>query len=101
MRAAPCFSFLFLLAAAPLACAADQAIPTGKLPEDAAPVSYTLDFQIDPREDKFSGKTTIGIKLNKSADHVWLHGQALTVSSVAVTDASGKAHKGTYTAEKE
>jgi alanyl aminopeptidase len=101
MRAATRFSVLVLAAATPLAFAADEAIPTGKLPEDAAPVSYTLNFKIDPRQDTFSGETKIRIKLNKASDHVWLHGQDLTVSTVAVTDAAGKSHKGTYTAEKE
>jgi alanyl aminopeptidase len=101
MRAAPRLCVIFFAAATPLAFAADEAVPTGKLPESAAPVSYAISFKIDPREDKFSGETKIRIKLNKASDHVWIHGQDLTVSSVAVTDAGGKAHKGTYTAEKE
>jgi cytosol alanyl aminopeptidase len=101
MRAATRFSVLVLAAATPLAFAADEAIPTGKLSQDAAPVAYALTFKIDPRQDKFSGETKIRIKLNKPSDHVWMHGQDLTVSNVAVTDAAGKSHKGTYIAEKE
>ncbi len=101
MRAATCFSVLFLAAATPLASAADETVPTGKLPEDATPVSYALNFKIDPRQDTFTGETKIRIKLAKQADHVWIHGQDLTVSNVAVLDAAGKSHKGTYTAEKE
>jgi alanyl aminopeptidase len=92
---------LAAIVAAPLAYAASDAVPTGKLPDDAAPVSYALTFKIDPREARFSGQTTIRIKLTKPSDHVWLHGQDLTVKTVAVTDAAGKSHKSTYSAEKE
>ncbi|HEX4480123.1 MAG TPA: M1 family metallopeptidase [Rudaea sp.] len=101
MRAATRLGFLLLATATPFAFAADEVVPTGKLPDDVAPVAYTLNFKIDPREEKFSGKTTIRIKLAKPSDHVWLHGEGLTVSNVAVTDAAGKSHKATYTAEKE
>src|ERR1700759_1286797 len=84
-----------------LAHGAADAVPTGKLPEDVAPVSYALELKIDPREERFSGQTKIHIKLAKATDHVWLHGQDLTVTNVEITDASGKAHKGTYAEEKE
>ena len=88
-------------AMASLAHAADDAVPTGKLPDTAAPVSYALKLKIDPREERFSGQAKIRIKLAKAADHVWLHGQDLTVTGVELTDAAGKAHKATYTGEKE
>ena len=80
---------------------ADDAAPTGKLPQDATPVSYALTFKIDPRDDHFSGQTQIRIKLAKATDHVWLHGLDLTVNRVAITDATGKSHTGTYTAAQD
>jgi alanyl aminopeptidase len=94
-------AFCFTAMAAVSYAIADDAVPTGKLPQDAAPVSYALTFKIDPREDRFSGQTHIRIKLAKATDHVWLHGLDLTVSRVAITDAAGKAHTGTYTAEPD
>ncbi|MEP6484854.1 MAG: M1 family metallopeptidase [Rudaea sp.] len=102
MRARSRFGSLILaFAAASPAWAASDAPPTGKLPEDVAPVSYALTFKIDPRESRFSGQAKIRVKLAKSTDHFWLHGQDLTVTNVAIVDAAGKPHKGTYTAEKE
>ena len=78
-----------------------NSVPTGKLPNDAAPVSYALKLKIDPREERFSGQTKIRIRLAKAADHVWTHGQELTVTGIELTDAAGKSHKATYSAEKE
>ncbi len=103
MRAFSRFGWMIFAvsAAASLAHAADDAVPTGKLPDDAVPVSYALKLKIDPREERFSGQTKIRIKLAKAADHVWLHGLELTVTGIELTDAAGKAHKATYTAEKE
>ena len=95
-------SLFFLLVGAQLSfAAAADVVPTGKLPDDAVPVSYALKLKIDPREDRFGGEARVRIKLAKPADHVWLHGQDLDVRSVALVDASGKTHKAIYAAQKE
>lgn len=76
---------------------ADQA-PHGKLPRWAVPTSYQLAFKVDPKTTNFSGTTTIKVDLKQASDHLWLDGRDLNVSKVTITDASGKAHEGKYTA---
>ena len=70
--------------------------PQGKLPRWAMPESYQLDFKVDPRQQDFTGTTTIRLKLEKATDHLWLHGRDLKVSKVVITDAAGKVHQGKY-----
>jgi alanyl aminopeptidase len=88
---------------AALAAGTDAAPPLGHLPTWAQPESYKLSFKVDPKQEDYSGSTTIRIKLSQPSDFVWLHGKDLKVSKVTVTDAAGKAHTGKYTvaAEKE
>jgi alanyl aminopeptidase len=74
--------------------ASDQ--PHGKLPRWAMPESYRLAFKVDPKQQDFSGTTTIKLKLTQASDHLWLHGRELKVSKVTVTDAAGKTHAGKY-----
>ena len=69
---------------------AAEAVPTGKLPEDAKPLGYALDLKIDPKADRFNGHVRIQVKLAKPADHLWLHARELDVAKVTLTDASGK-----------
>ena len=92
---------LMILLAFAAAGAAAEPVPTGKLPAGVAPLHYTLKLKIDPRTDRFSGDVRIKVKLAKPADHIWLHGQDLDVTSVEVVDAAGKSNKAVYTAEKE
>jgi len=82
---------LTLIAAAQAADATDKA-PTGKLPDDARPLSYTLNLKIDPHAERFSGQTRIKIRLAKAADHVFLHARELDIAKVEVIDAKGKTH---------
>lgn len=88
---------------AALAAGTDAAPPLGHLPTWAQPESYKLAFKVDPKQEDYSGSSTIRIKLTQPSDFVWLHGKELKVSKVTVTDAAGKKHTGKYTvaAEKE
>ncbi|NID05509.1 M1 family metallopeptidase [Luteibacter jiangsuensis] len=83
--------------------AGTDAAPLGHLPTWAQPESYKLSFKVDPKQEDYSGSTTIRIKLAQASDFIWLHGKDLKVSKVTVTDAAGKKHQGKYTvaAEKE
>ena len=65
--------------------AADE-IPAGKLPLDAVPRHYALKFQVDPREDRFSGETHIAVRLAKPADRVFLHSQNIDIAKTTVTE---------------
>ena len=75
---------------------AEEAVPTGKLPGDATPLAYTLKLKVDPREERFAGEVRIRIRLAKSTDHVWLHGQDLDVHKVNLVDAAGRSHTAVY-----
>jgi len=70
-----------------------EAPPTGKLPDDAKPLAYSLDLKIDPRADRFSGRVVIRVKLEKPVEHIWLHANELDVDDVEATDAHGEIHK--------
>ncbi|HEX6832317.1 MAG TPA: M1 family aminopeptidase [Rudaea sp.] len=91
----------FVLLARGAGAIAAEAVPTGKLPDDATPLAYTLKLKVDPREDRFEGSVRIKVRLARPTDHVWLHGQDLTVAKAVVVDAQGRVHPAVYTAEKE
>ena len=76
-------------------------VPRGRLPRDAEPLHYELKFGIDPASDGFSGVAAIRVQLHRPDDHLWLHGDALAVESVEVTDANGTASAGKYTQIKD
>ncbi len=73
-----------------------EAPPLTRLPQWAVPESYDLAIRSDPDKSNFSGTVTIAVDLKKAANHVWLHGKDLTVSSVTITDAHGRTHAGKY-----
>jgi len=91
---------MWIATAAPLALAA-EAVPTGKLPDEAIPVSYALTLKLDPHEARFSGQTRIRVKLEKPAAHVWLHARELDVTKVEVVDAAGKSHAAKFAVRDE
>jgi alanyl aminopeptidase len=70
-----------------------EAPPTGKLPDDARPLSYSLNLTIDPRADRFSGEVRIRVKLTKARNHLWLHASEIDVGKIEAIDAHGAAHK--------
>ncbi|MEO6921810.1 MAG: M1 family metallopeptidase [Collimonas sp.] len=84
-------------AATPNAIPHDSA-PLGKLPRWAQPLAYHLDFRVDPQQSAYTGSAAIDIELKQAADHLWLHGQDLTVSKVTLTDSAKKIHAAQYKA---
>jgi alanyl aminopeptidase len=96
-----------VLTALALACSATalaattETPPLGKLPRWAVPQSYQLAFKVDPKQQDFSGTTTITLTLSQASDHLWLHGHDLKVSQVTITDAAGKQHVGRYVVAAE
>ncbi|SEK71137.1 alanyl aminopeptidase [Pseudoxanthomonas sp. GM95] len=89
-----------LLTLALAACCASafaaEETPTGRLPTWAQPQDYALDLKIDPSQDKFSGTTTIRVKLTQASDHLWIDGKELSVDKVTVTAAGGKPKPAKY-----
>jgi aminopeptidase N len=99
---------LLMLAAAPLALVqpasaqapADPA-PAGpapgittQLPRGAAPSHYAIEVTPDAANLKFSGKVTIDLNVAQAMPVLVLNAADLTVSSVTLTPAKGKAVKG-------
>src|SRR5262245_21497228 len=62
--------------------------PVGQLPRDVKPLSYTLELEIVPSRDGFSGRTQIRVELAKPSRHVWLHARRLQVKSARAQLAS-------------
>jgi alanyl aminopeptidase len=79
----------------PVAAPAPEAPPQGKLPRDVRPLSYTLELEIVPSRERFSGRTQIRVELTKPAKHIWLHGKNLDVKSVRA-QGTGGAVSGSY-----
>jgi len=70
--------------------------PVGELDENVSPVHYRLELRIDPREQRFSGRTGIDVTIKDSTDAIWLHGNGLDVTEVSLTDSSGNRVEATY-----
>ena len=73
-----------------------EAPPLTRLPDWAVPESYDLSIKSDPDKSNYSGTVTIAVDLKKAANHLWLHGKDLKVSSITITDAKSRAHTGKY-----
>lgn len=74
----------------PPAPAVAEPAPAGKLPETATPLYYQLHFNIDPAKARFTADAVLTVQLEQAADHLWLHGRALKVTSLTLTDAAAK-----------
>ncbi|HTM19073.1 MAG TPA: M1 family metallopeptidase, partial [Kofleriaceae bacterium] len=70
--------------------AADPAAPALRLPDGAAPRLYLLEVHLDPGKDTFTGTVRIDVQFKQAADHVWLHGGALTVDGAVLKSAAGE-----------
>ncbi|MFN7132438.1 MAG: M1 family metallopeptidase, partial [Myxococcales bacterium] len=66
-----------------------EAAPTGPLPKDVRPVTYSLALTIDPAQPGFSGEAAIELELQRPRSLFWLHGQGLEVTRVAVEPGGG------------
>lgn len=88
-------AFAFALTLPALAHAQD-AQPTGKLPDTVTPLAYRLDLTIVPEKPRFSGHAEIDVRLNKAAQAVWMHGRNLNVTK-AVAIVGGKEVPLTFT----
>ena len=61
-----------------------------RLDRSVVPQRYELDLEIDPARDRFSGRVTIEVRIEKRTDVVRLHGQDLEIGEVAVESAQGR-----------
>src|SRR6266700_1462804 len=54
----------------------------GRLPTTVHPLKYELEFDIDPRESRFSGRTTIDVSVPRVTSIVVLHAGDFFVRSI-------------------
>ncbi len=94
MRTIPRFILTALASCLPIAVNAltpDDSAPLGKLPDWVQPLSYHLDFRVDPSKKDYTGTSTIDIDLKQPADHIWLHGEELAVTQAEISAVDTKA----------
>ncbi|WNO52464.1 M1 family metallopeptidase [Stakelama saccharophila] len=74
-------------AALPFAAHGETAdeVPTGKLPDTAAPTAYRLDLTVLPAQDRFSGHAEIDVDLKEAASMIYMHGRDLKVTRATAT----------------
>ncbi|MEM8770819.1 MAG: M1 family aminopeptidase [Pseudomonadota bacterium] len=70
--------------------------PNGRLPRTVQPTAYTLDLTIDPREPEFHGSVTIDLAVTAAADHIWLHGNRLSVEEAYIETGAGERIRAEY-----
>ncbi|MEO1203667.1 MAG: M1 family metallopeptidase, partial [Pseudomonadota bacterium] len=70
-------------------------VPVGRLGAVVAPSHYRLGLRVDPREERFSGTTSIDVTLGESVDEIYLHGKGLDVTEAWV-DAGGERIDASY-----
>lgn len=58
--------------------------PLGQLPEDVEPLHYTLNLEIVPERQRFSGTAAIQVRMAEASTVIWLHGQDLQVQSASL-----------------
>ena len=68
----------------PVPVLAQEAVPTGKLPDMVTPITYRLDMTILPDRERFSGHAEIDVDLKKPASSIYMHGRDLHVTSASV-----------------
>jgi alanyl aminopeptidase len=57
-----------------------ESTPVLRLPSDTRPLAEALELRVDPGQDRFSGRATIDLALDRPRSVVWLHGRGLHVS---------------------
>ena len=82
------------LLAAGAASAADATpatdVPAGQLPRNVVPSLVQLELKLDPKQERFSGKTRIEATVAEATDVIWMHGRGLKVGKAEAVLANGK-----------
>jgi alanyl aminopeptidase len=69
---------------------ADVDAPPERLPGEVAPTRYSLTMAIVPEQASFTGVAEIDVQLADRRSAIWIHGQALEVGEVTVSESSGE-----------
>jgi alanyl aminopeptidase len=70
--------------------------PVGQLGRAVVPRHYRLELRIDPREERFSGRTEIDVTFAEPRDGFWLHGKNLQVTEAWLSNGSSGHIAATY-----
>ncbi|MCG8441465.1 MAG: hypothetical protein MI723_06615, partial [Caulobacterales bacterium] len=70
--------------------AAGEDAPVGQLDDRAEPIGYVVDLVVDPRQERFSGRAAIEVRINRPLTTLWLHGDELAVSEATYAPAGGE-----------
>ena len=74
-----------------------DAIPHAQLGDNVTPLKYTLNFTMDPREDRFSGLAIIDINIKEPTKKIWLHGKNINVTGAVAIAENGTKTAASYT----
>ncbi len=72
-------------------------IPRGQLPENIAPLHYSLDLTINPDQLRYEGVVEIEIELKAPKREFYIHGKNLDVGNIMARTRNNATIKGTYT----
>ena len=64
-------------------------VPVGRLDTRVTPEHYRLELRVNPREDEFTGTTSIDLSIADAVSGIWLHGKNLDVSEAYLVDGDG------------
>ncbi len=64
--------------------------PLGQLGDEVEPLRYTLDINIDPSQEGFTGTSTIDVELKHKLARVWLHARDMEITDSYITLEDGK-----------
>ena len=88
------FAVCFMATAA--SATGEDAIPLGKLPAGVTPTHYALDFTIDPKADRFSGRAEIAVTFAAPMRAIYLDGLDIHVSEASAVLPDGTRITATY-----
>ena len=76
------------------------AVPTGQLPREVRPLGYTLELEIVPSRERFTGRAQIAVQIDHPTSVIWLHGKGLHPTLVQAV-AGGHAYPASWTQTTE
>ncbi len=71
-------------------------VPVGRLDAGVEPTHYRLGLQVDPRQERFSGRMSIDVMIARDVGEIYLHGKGLDVAEAWLADAGGRRIDATY-----
>jgi alanyl aminopeptidase len=76
--------------------AGDESAPQGRLTRTIRPVHYTIDLEVRPDANFFSGEVAIALAIDAPTDRIWLHAEDLEVSQAILEDIAREARAASW-----